>query len=81
MYESERDMEKFTLIAVKPLTISSKVLQLNWKIINCFEIVIYLNLQEAEAEGPDYAWYRDVLDNMRAASPLSQKLALKSVCA
>ena len=37
-------------------------------------------MQEAEAEGPDYAWYRDVLDNMRAASPLSQKLALKSVC-
>lgn len=34
---------------------------------------------EAEAEGRDYAWYRDVLDNMRAASPLSQKLALKSI--
>ncbi|KAH7427391.1 hypothetical protein KP509_10G042000 [Ceratopteris richardii] len=34
---------------------------------------------EAEAAGTDYAWYRDVLDNMRAASPLSQKLALKSI--
>ncbi|MCO5614771.1 hypothetical protein L7F22_069055 [Adiantum nelumboides] len=34
---------------------------------------------EAEAEGRDYAWYRDVLDNIRAASPLSQKLALKSI--
>eukprot|EP00250_Pteridium_aquilinum_P010699 c19574_g1_i1 orf=564-1679(+) len=34
---------------------------------------------EAEAEGQDYAWYRDVLDNIRAASPLSQKLALKSI--
>ncbi|KAI5078829.1 hypothetical protein GOP47_0006500 [Adiantum capillus-veneris] len=34
---------------------------------------------EAEAEGRDYAWYRDVLDNIRAASPLSQKIALKSI--
>lgn len=34
---------------------------------------------EAEAEGRDYAWYRDVLDNIRAASPISQKLALKSI--
>lgn len=34
---------------------------------------------EAEAGGPDYAWYRDVIDNMRAASPLCQKLALKSI--
>eukprot|EP00249_Psilotum_nudum_P014119 c24678_g1_i1 orf=298-1485(+) len=49
---------------------------------NCFSketVEDIIHALELEAHGRDYGWYRDVIDNIKAASPLCQKIALRSI--